>query len=44
MSSAAKVLIVDDDPDFLEYTSIVLRSKGYQVTTATVITATARQR
>ncbi len=34
MSSAGKVLIVDDDPDFLEYTRIVLESHGYQVHTA----------
>jgi CheY-like chemotaxis protein len=35
MSSAAKVLVVDDDPDFIEYTRIVLESHGYQVRTAT---------
>jgi two-component system OmpR family response regulator len=31
----ARIVIVDDDPDFLEYTRIVLRSAGYQVDTAT---------
>jgi len=30
-----RIVIVDDDPDFLEYTRIVLRSAGYQVDTAT---------
>jgi CheY-like chemotaxis protein len=30
-----RILIVDDDPDFLEYIRIVLRSAGYQVCTAT---------
>jgi two-component system OmpR family response regulator len=30
-----RIVIVDDDPDFLEYTRIVLRSAGYQVYTAT---------
>jgi len=34
MSFAAKVLVVDDDPDFVEYTRIVLESQGYQVQTA----------
>jgi len=34
MSSAGKILIVDDDPDFLEYTRIVLESQGYHVRTA----------
>lgn len=34
MSSAAKILVVDDDPDFVEYTRIVLESQGYQVQTA----------
>jgi CheY-like chemotaxis protein len=29
-----KVLVVDDDPDFLEYTRIVLESQGYTVQTA----------
>jgi len=28
------VLVVDDDPDFLEYTRIVLESQGYAVRTA----------
>jgi CheY-like chemotaxis protein len=30
----AKVLIVDDDPDFCETTRLVLESAGYQVVTA----------
>jgi len=34
MSSVGKILIVDDDPDFVEYTRIVLDSQGYQVQTA----------
>jgi CheY-like chemotaxis protein len=29
-----KVLVVDDDPDFVEYTRIVLESHGYEVRTA----------
>ena len=33
-SSVGKILIVDDDPDFVEYTRIVLDSQGYQVRTA----------
>jgi CheY-like chemotaxis protein len=35
MPPKGKVLAVDDDPDFLEYTRIVLESQGYQVRTAT---------
>jgi len=35
MSSAGKtILVVDDDPDFVEYTRIVLESQGYSVQTA----------
>lgn len=34
MSTAGKVLVVDDDPDFVEYTRIVLESQGYAVRTA----------
>ncbi len=34
-STAGKILVVDDDHDFLEYTRIVLESQGYQVRTAT---------
>lgn len=34
MPSAGKILVVDDDPDFVEYTRIVLESQGYQVQTA----------
>ena len=30
-----RIVIVDDDPDFLEYTRIVLHSAGYQVDVAT---------
>lgn len=30
-----RIVIIDDDPDFLEYTRIVLRSAGYEVHTAT---------
>ena len=30
----AKILIVDDDPDFCETTRLVLESAGYQVVTA----------
>jgi CheY-like chemotaxis protein len=33
-SSAGKILVVDDDPDFVEYTRIVLESHGYEVRTA----------
>ena len=31
MSPPTKILIVDDDPDFREFVSIVLESHGYQV-------------
>ncbi len=31
---AAKILIVDDDPDILEAMTMVLESRGYQVVTA----------
>ena len=34
MSPAGRVLVVDDDPDFVEYTRIVLESQGYEVQTA----------
>ncbi|NLE44012.1 MAG: response regulator [Chloroflexi bacterium] len=34
-SPSKRILIVDDDPDFLEYTRIVLTSAGYLVDTAT---------
>jgi CheY-like chemotaxis protein len=37
MPSAAKVLVVDDDPDFVEYTRIVLESQGYEVRTAATV-------
>ena len=29
-----KVLVIDDDPDFVEATSVLLESRGYQVATA----------
>ncbi len=32
--SKAKILIVDDDPDFVSYTRIVLESEGYEVVSA----------
>ncbi len=32
--SKAKILIVDDDPDFVSYTRTVLESEGYQVVSA----------
>ena len=32
--ATAKILIVDDDPDFVEYTRTVLESAGYQVVSA----------
>jgi CheY-like chemotaxis protein len=31
---AAKILIVDDDPDIREALSMILESRGYQVVTA----------
>lgn len=34
MQPAQKLLVVDDDPDITQALSIVLESKGYQVTTA----------
>ncbi len=34
MERPAKILLVDDDPDFVEATRIVLESKPYQVITA----------
>jgi CheY-like chemotaxis protein len=30
----AKILVVDDDPDFVEITSMILEANGYQVITA----------
>ncbi len=39
MSSSVNVLVVDDDPDFADYTRIVLESQGYNVRVA----ATAEQ-
>jgi len=34
MQGEAKILLVDDDPDFVEATKTVLESKSYQVVTA----------
>lgn len=34
MASGGSILVVDDDPDFVEYTRIVLESQGYRVRTA----------
>jgi len=34
MKKQAKVLLIDDDPDFVEATKTVLESKSYQVFTA----------
>ncbi|MGQ9492315.1 MAG: response regulator [Anaerolineae bacterium] len=31
----AKILVVDDDPDFVEITRTILESNGYEVTSAT---------
>ena len=42
MPSAAKVLVVDDDPDFVEYTRIVLESQGYEVRTAATVDVALR--
>lgn len=45
MNTTGRILIVDDDPDFTEVTRTVLRSKGYQVDTASAgIQALARMR
>jgi len=35
--SAGKIVVVDDDPDFVEYTRIVLESQGYEVRTASTV-------
>lgn len=32
---AKRILVIDDDPDFLAYVGIVLRSQGYDVASAT---------
>jgi len=34
MADSAKILVVDDDPDVVEATQLVLEAKGYQVVTA----------
>ncbi len=36
-SSSGRILVVDDDPDFVEYTRIVLESQGYEVLTANTV-------
>lgn len=35
MSGQKRIVVIDDDPDFIEYTRIVLESASYQVLTAT---------
>ena len=35
MSSKGKILLVDDDPDFLDMHAAVLKNHGYEVVTAT---------
>ncbi len=43
MSAAGySILVVDDDPDFVEYTRIVLESQGYRVQTAATADAALR--
>lgn len=42
MSSAGNIIVVDDDPDFVEYTRIVLESQGYEVRTAATTDAALR--
>jgi len=42
MLSAGRILVVDDDPDFVEYTRIVLESQGYEVQTAATTDAALR--
>lgn len=37
MPSAGKILVVDDDPDFVECVQIVLESRGYEVRTAATV-------
>ena len=34
MVAKGKILVIDDDPDFLEFATIVLESEGYEVYTA----------
>ena len=34
-ASQKRIVVIDDDPDFLDYTRIILHSAGYQVETAT---------
>jgi len=33
----SKILIVDDDPDFVEATQLVLESQGYEVLSGSVL-------
>ncbi|MFH1085827.1 MAG: response regulator [Chloroflexota bacterium] len=35
MGEAKRILVIDDDPDFLDFCQIVLASQGYAVETAT---------
>ena len=35
MSGQKRIVVIDDDPDFIEYTRIVLESASYDVLTAT---------
>ena len=35
MSGQKRIIVIDDDPDFIEYTRIVLESAAYDVLTAT---------
>lgn len=37
--ASKRVLVIDDDPDFLDYVTIVLSSNGYAVQTATSVAA-----
>ena len=42
MATDGRILVVDDDPDFVEYTRIVLESQGYEVRTASTVDAALR--
>lgn len=35
MSDEKKILVIDDDPDFLDYVTIILTANDYEITTAT---------
>ena len=39
MAGQKQVLVIDDDPDFLDYVGIVLAANGYEVSTATTAKA-----